>query len=74
MGDKSPVFLPEMRNFIPDLPDEKNVPQHFCCGTLGGNMWESNPPGRLFTTYTGFEDQGAHQNPSTPISRLYTGV
>ena len=30
-------------------------------------MWESNPPKQLFTTITGFEDQGAHQHPSTPI-------
>lgn len=29
MGDKSPVFLPEMRNFIPDLPDEKKCPAAF---------------------------------------------
>ena len=30
-------------------------------------MWESNPPKELFTPITGFEDQGAHQRPSTPI-------
>ena len=34
---------------------------------IGGNMWESNPPKQLFTTSTGFEDQRAHQHPSTPI-------
>ena len=36
----------------------------------GGNMWESNPPGQLFTTCTGFEDRGAHQHPSTPDKML----
>ena len=36
---------------------------------FGGNMWESNPPKRLFTPITGFEDQGAHQHPSTPECR-----
>ena len=36
-------------------------------GIHGGNMWESNPPGQLFTTCNGFEDRGAHQHPSTPI-------
>ena len=30
-------------------------------------MWESNPPKELFTPITGFEDQGAHQHPSTPV-------
>lgn len=30
-------------------------------------MWESNPPMRLPTPDTGFEDQRAHQHPSTPI-------
>jgi hypothetical protein len=33
----------------------------------GGSMWESNPPKRLLTAITGFEDQRAHQRPSTPI-------
>ena len=37
-----------------------------CRGAFGGNMWESNPPRQLFTTLTGFEDQGAHQHPSAP--------
>ena len=32
-------------------------------------MWESNPPKQLFATITGFEDQRAHQHPSTPIKR-----
>ena len=36
-------------------------------GALGGNMWESNPPGRLLAPLTGFEDRGAHQHPATPI-------
>ena len=30
----------------------------------GGDMWESNPPGRLFTVCTGFEDRGTHRHPS----------
>ena len=34
---------------------------------IGGNMWESNPPGRLLAPLTGFEDRGAHQHPATPI-------
>jgi len=29
-------------------------------------MWESNPPKQLLTALTGFEDQGPHQQPSTP--------
>ncbi len=34
-------------------------------------MWESNPPMRLPTPNTGFEDQRAHQHPSTPILLYY---
>ena len=34
---------------------------------FGGNMWESNPPGRLLAPLNGFEDRGAHQHPSTPM-------
>lgn len=30
-------------------------------------MWESNPPKRPQAPRAGFEDQRAHQNPSTPI-------
>ena len=33
----------------------------------GGNMWESNPPGRLLAPLNGFEDRAAHQHPSTPM-------
>ena len=33
----------------------------------GGNMWESNPPGRFLAPLTGFEDRGAHQHPYTPM-------
>ena len=36
-------------------------------GQFGGNMWESNPPGRFLAPLTGFEDRGAHQHPSTPM-------
>lgn len=35
---------------------------------FGGNMWESNPPGRFLAPLTGFEDRGAHQHPATPMS------
>lgn len=34
-------------------------------------MWELNPPMQLLTTITGFEDQRAHQHPSTPIEPIY---
>lgn len=34
-------------------------------------MWELNPPMQLLTTITGFEDQRAHQHPSTPIEPTY---
>ncbi len=34
---------------------------------IGGSVWESNPPERLLTPHTGFEDQRAHQNSSTPM-------
>ena len=40
----------------------------------GGNMWESNPPGQFFATLTGFEDRGAHQHPSTPMSGNYSNT
>ncbi len=33
---------------------------------FGGSTWESNPPKRLLTPQTGFEDQRTHQHPSTP--------
>ena len=36
-------------------------------GIFGGNMWESNPPGRFLAPLTGFEDRGAHQHPATPM-------
>ena len=32
--------------------------------TYGGGVCESNTPGRLFTPHDGFEDRGAHQDPS----------
>ena len=38
----------------------------FRVNIFGGNMWESNPPGRLLTADTGFEDQEAHQHLYTP--------
>ena len=33
----------------------------------GGNMWESNPPGRFLAPHNGFEDRGTHRRPYTPI-------
>ncbi len=33
-------------------------------------MWESNPPEKLLTPQTGFEDQRQHQPPSTPLKLL----
>ena len=41
---------------------------------FGGSMWESNPPMRLPTPNTGFEDQRAHQHPSTPIISILSAV
>jgi hypothetical protein len=41
---------------------------------FGGSMWESNPPMRLPTPNTGFEDQRAHQHPSTPIISILLAV
>ena len=37
-------------------------------------MWESNPPEKLLTPQTGFEDRKAHQHPSTPISCINMDV
>ena len=34
----------------------------------GGSAWESNPPRRAERHATGFEDQGAHRDPTTPGS------
>lgn len=34
--------------------------------SIGGNVWESNPPKKLLTPQNGFEDRKEHQNPSTP--------
>ena len=34
-------------------------------------MWESNPPRRGLAASTGFEDQGAHQNPYIPEITLH---
>ena len=51
------------------------MPDNPAC--YGGNMWESNPPKRLFTALTGFEDRRAHQRPicSHPTRGIiaYTG-
>ena len=43
-------------------------------GLFGGNMWESNPPGRFLAPLTGFEDRGAHQHPATPMDRHHITV
>ena len=45
----------------------KSMPPALRRRASGGNMWESNPPGRLLAPLTGFEDRGAHQHPATPI-------
>ena len=44
-------------------PKARKAPEDF----LGEGMWESNPPKKLLTPITGFEDRGAHQHPSTPM-------
>ena len=59
-------FLPESTLFMMPASGEKKRPAAKMLRDVGGNMWESNPPKRLFTPVTGFEDQGAHQHPSTP--------
>ena len=49
--------------------NKKDAISHMIASFLiffGEGMWESNPPGRLLIPYTDFEDQRAHQNPSTP--------
>src|ERR1043166_8558319 len=37
----------------------------------GGSAWESNPPNPTSSGHTGFEDQGSHQAPSTPVLRKH---
>ena len=32
----------------------------------GGSEWESNPPRPATRPATGFEDRGAHRDPTTP--------
>jgi hypothetical protein len=34
---------------------------------LGGSGWESNPPRPAERPATGFEDRGAHRDPTTPL-------
>ena len=34
----------------------------------GGSAWESNPPGRVRRDRTGFEDRGAHRDPTAPVA------
>ena len=36
----------------------------------GESTWESNPPKKLLTPHTGFEDQEAHQHPFAPIRKI----
>ena len=46
----------------------KKIPADLSAGiSHGGRAWESNPPKKLLTPITGFEDQGVHQHPSTPV-------
>src|SRR3954468_14139229 len=42
-----------------------------CKGSVGGSVWESNPPNPTSSGHTGFEDQGSHQAPSTPVLRKH---
>ena len=37
--------------------------QHVALSKYGGSAWESNPPTRLLTQYTGFEVREGHQSP-----------
>ena len=39
----------------------------------GGGVCESNTPRRLFTPHDGFEDRGAHQDPSASVGQLWRG-
>ena len=41
------------------MPPEFTFPRAF----FGGNMWESNPPGRFLAPHNGFEDRGAQPAP-----------
>ena len=51
------------------MPKSEEIPpgNRLSEGYFGGNMWESNPPGRFLAPLTGFEDRGAHQHPATPM-------
>ena len=53
----------------PEAGTDKNPPKARKASEdfLGEGMWESNPPKKLLTPITGFEDRGAHQHPSTPM-------
>lgn len=39
---------------------------------LGESTWESNPPKKLLTPHTGFEDQEAHQHPFAPMQEHHS--
>ena len=38
-------------------------PPQFSAAGFGGNMWESNPPGRFLAPHNGFEDRGTQPAP-----------
>ena len=38
----------------------------------GGSAWESNPPRPATRPVTGFEDRGAHRDPTTPVNVKHT--
>src|SRR3990170_3758154 len=54
------------------------VAQHFACppatieSASGGDGWESNPPRPVARPAAGFEDRGAHRDPTTPDVSKHT--
>ena len=63
-------FYQSFLHFTQIVSDMSTVENDKAAGkpaAFGGNMWESNPPGRLLAPLNGFEDRGAHQHPSTPM-------
>ena len=58
-------ILVKMQRFVNRIKETASTME--AEAVIGGNMWESNPPGRFLATHNGFEDRGAHQHPSTPV-------
>ena len=65
--DVSVFILVKMHGFVNLVSGKGKTAPVVTETVFGGNMWESNPPGRLLATHNGFEDRGAHQHPSTPV-------